>query len=55
MMAMGLPDVKRFPFIEPPETKSLDEALDTLVVSTVKSLVFIISGYTRVFYRIYSS
>ncbi|KAH9286486.1 putative ATP-dependent RNA helicase DHX34 [Echinococcus granulosus] len=31
MMAMGLPDVKRFPFIEPPETKSLDEALETLV------------------------
>ncbi|VDL59482.1 unnamed protein product [Hymenolepis diminuta] len=31
MMAMGLPDVKRFPFIEPPETKSLDEALETLM------------------------
>nr|CDS28647.1 ATP dependent RNA helicase DHX34 [Hymenolepis microstoma] len=31
MMAMGLPDVKRFPFIEPPETKSIDEALETLV------------------------
>ncbi len=43
MMAMGLPDVKRYPFIEPPETKSLDEALDTLVVSAVKSLVFIFS------------
>ena len=33
MMAMGLPDVKRFPFIEPPETKALDEALESLVVS----------------------
>ncbi|KAM7541510.1 hypothetical protein Aperf_G00000039513 [Anoplocephala perfoliata] len=32
MMAMGLPDVKRFPFIEPPEAKSLDEALETLVL-----------------------
>nr|VZI25706.1 unnamed protein product [Spirometra erinaceieuropaei] len=31
MMAMGLPDVKRFPFIEPPEMKSIDEALQTLV------------------------
>ena len=33
MMAMGLPDVKRFPFIEPPETVALDEALETLIVS----------------------
>ncbi|VDD82699.1 unnamed protein product [Mesocestoides corti] len=31
LMAMGLPDVKRFPFIEPPEMKSLDEALETIV------------------------
>ncbi len=33
MMSMGLPDLKRFPFIEPPEEKALDEALETLVVS----------------------
>lgn len=33
MMAMGLPDVKRFPFIEPPEMSSVDEALESLVVS----------------------
>ncbi|KAG5452072.1 DEAH (Asp-Glu-Ala-His) box polypeptide 34 [Clonorchis sinensis] len=30
MMVMGLPDVTRFPFIEPPESKSLEEALERL-------------------------
>lgn len=40
MMAMGLPDVKRFPFIEPPEARSLDEALETLVVSVFFSNFF---------------
>lgn len=32
-MAMGLPDPKRFPFIEPPEEKSIEEAIQTLMVS----------------------
>lgn len=32
MMVMGLPDVKCFPFIEPPEEKSLDEAIERLLV-----------------------
>ncbi|THD24726.1 ATP dependent RNA helicase DHX34 [Fasciola hepatica] len=31
MMVMGLPDVKYFPFIEPPEEKCLDEAVERLL------------------------
>ncbi|CAL8086081.1 unnamed protein product [Calicophoron daubneyi] len=30
MMVMGLPDVRKFPFIEAPDPKSLDEALERL-------------------------
>ncbi|VDP15670.1 unnamed protein product [Schistosoma margrebowiei] len=30
MMVMGLPDIKKFPFIDPPEMKCIDEALDIL-------------------------
>ncbi|KAK4469233.1 hypothetical protein MN116_006806 [Schistosoma mekongi] len=30
MMVMGLPDIKKFPFIDPPEMKCIDEALEIL-------------------------
>ncbi|CAH8527620.1 unnamed protein product [Schistosoma rodhaini] len=30
MLVMGLPDIKKFPFIDPPEMKCIDEALDIL-------------------------
>ncbi|CAI2726395.1 unnamed protein product [Schistosoma spindalis] len=30
MIVMGLPDIKKFPFIDPPEMKCIDEALDIL-------------------------
>ncbi|VDQ03618.1 unnamed protein product [Trichobilharzia regenti] len=32
MMVMGLPDVKIFPFIDPPEMKCIDEAYEILKV-----------------------
>ncbi|CAH8494260.1 unnamed protein product [Heterobilharzia americana] len=43
MMVMGLPDVKKFPFIDPPEMKCIDEAfeiLKSLNISTVLSNLF---------------